>query len=261
MGTTTEPVKGKNKNLLHALLAVEADLKGRGDKISRETIHTFKQKQPHFSSSNRSYEPAKEEGRTFPSEDREMVTTVTDKLNYFQKQLIKTIDLVYQKDMTNPETEVDLEVGDIVFAEKVVATALLDLKKYFTVVREVYSAIPTLAPNKKWEKDPDTPNVYRAAPVIKQKEEKVPFPVTLAPATDKHPAQVDKEYRMEVVGTWTEIERTGAWSPAEKSEKLERIDMILEALQRARQEANTIKVKNVKIAKNLFDFINHGKVH
>ena len=65
---------------------------------------------------------------------------------------------------------------------------------------------------------------------------------------------------MEVVGTWTDVERTGAWSPGEKSKKLERIDMILESLQRARQEANTIKVKDVKIAKRLFDYINYGKL-
>ena len=186
--TTTEPVKRKNKNLLHALLAVEPDLKGRGDKIIRETIHTFKQKQPHFSSSSKSYEPTKEDGRTFPPENKPMVTTVTDKLSYFQEQLIKTIDLIYQKNMTNIDTEVDLEIDGTLFAEKITATALLDLKKYFTMVREVYSAIPTLSPSKKWERDPDTPNVYRADPVIRQKEEKVPFAVTLAPATDKHPA-------------------------------------------------------------------------
>jgi hypothetical protein len=249
------------KDLLHALLAVEPDLKGKSEKIIQETINTFKGKQAHFKSLNRNYEPVKEDGLKLPSEEKEMVDTVTDKLAYTQKNLIKTIDTVFQKELTNLEAKADLEVDGIVLAENVPATALLNLETRLKKVRDVYQAIPTLPPGKLWEKDPEREHVYRTQPLQKHKMEKELHPVELSPATDKHPAQVEKVYKDVAVGVWTEIERNSSWTSAEKSEKLGRIDTLIEGVKQSRQAANTTLVRKDKIGKILFDYINRGVVH
>lgn len=258
--TTLEDKKGK-RNLLHAILAVEPDLKGRAEKITQETISTFKGKQGHFSSLYKTYEPLKEDGVPLPPEEKEMVDTVTEKLAYTQKHLIKTMDVIYQKEITNLEASADLEVDGVMLAENVPATALLSLEARLKKVREVYQCIPTLPPGKLWEKDPERENVYRAKVREKPKMEKEFRPVVMTPATDHHPAQVEKLYKDVAAGTWTEIERNSSWTPAEKSQKLGRVDSLIEAVKQARQAANTTPVKQVKIGKVLFDFINHGVVH
>lgn len=251
----------KRKNLLHALLAVEPDLKGRAEKITQETINTFKGKQTHFKSLTRTYEPTDEEGLKYPPEEKEMVDTVSEKLAYTEKFLIKTMDAVYQKEITNLEAKADLEVDGVVLAENVPATALLNLESRLKKIRDIYVAIPTLPPGKLWERDPDRNNVYMAKPIEKHKMEKVIQPLVLAPATEKHPAQVEKISKDVVVGVWTEIERNSSWSPAEKSEKLARIDNLIEAVKKARQAANTTTVVDAKIGKTIFDYINRGVVH
>lgn len=251
----------KRKNLLHSILALEPDSKGRAEKITRETIITFKSKQEHFRSSHKTYEPKAEEGLKYPDENKEMVTTVTKKLSYTQKQLSETIDVVYQKELTNLVAQADLEVDGIVLKEKVPATALLNLEARLKSVREIYNAIPTLPPGQDWQKDPERDDVYKTKPIEKFKMEKQSVAFVLAEATDKHPAQVEKESKDVPIGTWTEIKRDSSWTSAEKSEKLGRIDNLIAAVKKARQEANTVPINNDKIAKVIFDYINKGTIH
>ena len=61
------------------------------------------------------------------------------------------------------------------------------------------------------------------------------------------------------VGTWKITNYSGLVSPAEKSSMLKRIDLLLEAVKKARSRANDTAVEGLKIGKALFKYINEGK--
>jgi hypothetical protein len=251
----TEKVKPKNK--LHALLAVEGDVKSAADQIMKESVATFKNKENHFLSKHSTYVALEEDGRPLDPEAKEMVTTVDEKIDYTQKSIIRALDATVQKEATNTEAKADLVVDGDVLAEDVPATALLHLEGKLKAIRGVYQAIPTLPPGKLWEKDEaDRPGVFRMKPVVRPKTQKKEWTEVVVPATKEHPAQTKERTKDVVIGEWTEIVRAGLWTSAKKSHALGRIDNLLRATKKARQRANDIEVKKVKIGKSLFDYIN-----
>jgi len=245
-----------NKNMLHALLALEPELKGKAEKITNECLKTFKDKQTFFRSKHREYKPLDDDGFVYPAESHEMITTVTDKLLYVQEQLTDTIDCLWQKEHTNVATEASLKIGDIVI-DGIPAPALLNLQARLLEIRKLYRAIPNLPAGQLWEKDAQFPNVWRTkSQTAKTKKTKRVIPLTAA--TKEHPETVTTVDEDVPVGLWTTIDREGTWSSAQKSEALARIDKLLAAVKVARQEANAAQVKKVYIAKTVFDYINNG---
>ena len=242
---------------LHALLAVEGDVKGKAEKILKETISVFKKKD-HFHAKTRHYEPLEEGGMEYPDEIKEMVTTVSKKLAYTSKALAKAIDLVYQKETTNSEAKADLIVEGKVLAEGVPATALLSLESRLKAVRAIYDNIPTLSSGEFWEPDGQVPDVHKTRVKVKFKSDKVFTPVIMAPATKEHPAQIKELFKDKPIGKWLETDRSGEWTSTKKSQHLERVDILIAAAKKARQRANDTKVVKVKLGKKIFDYIDKG---
>jgi hypothetical protein len=241
---------------LHELLAVEPDLKGAAEKIIAETIDTFRKKQHHFAGRYKSYLPIDEEGDGFAPEKQDMVTTVVRKMNHTQGVVSKYIDAVAQKELSNTEASALLIIDDKpLFEYPLPATLLLALEGRLKQLREVYNVIPTLDPSESWEWD-EKSNTYGAEPKITYKTKKVLKNHVKAPATDKHPAQVDIYTEDERVGTWTERRWSGTVTPAEKAEVLARFDTLVQAVKKARQRANDSQIKNIRIGDAIFNFIN-----
>jgi len=241
---------------LHELLAVEPDLKGAAEKIIKETVNTFTKKEHHFIGRHKSYQPKDEEGDTFAPETQEMVTTVPKKLDHTQSVVAKYLDAVAQKELTNTAASAILEVdGKALVDAPLPATLLLALEGRLKQLREAYNAMPTLDPSETWHWDGDT-QTYEAEPKQTYKSKKVYRNHTKAPATDKHPAQVEVYTEDERIGTWTEKKWSGMVTPAEKAEVLARIDKLAQSVKRARQRANDAEVKLVEVGDALFDFIN-----
>ena len=75
-------------------------------------------------------------------------------------------------------------------------------------------------------------------------------------ATKEHPAQtelIDKDVQ---IGTIEEQEWSGLFTPAQKSELLNRVEMVSRAVRRARSRANEAEVnKSAKIGSKLLGFI------
>jgi hypothetical protein len=74
------------------------------------------------------------------------------------------------------------------------------------------------------------------------KTEKSVIPVTLSPATDKHPAQVQAVTKDVVVGKFSTIKRSGAATAIQKAEALKRVDELLVEVKQARMRANETAV-------------------
>ena len=128
-----------------------------------------------------------------------------------------------------------------------------------TVKNQVFDNIPTLEPQKHWDKDTTRKDVYIADQIKRLRCKKVPVPIELAKATDRHPAQVQLINEDVPVGYWNQTDRSGKISPAEKSDLLARLDTLIFAVKSARARANDTEIKRVNIGKRMVTFINTGK--
>lgn len=242
---------------LHELLAVEADLQKAAQQMAADAVNTFSKKPDHFRGQVRtvSFFDDARQGENL-SEEKAMVTTVDDKLEYALKFVGKYFDAILKKETANQGAKADLIVDGQTIAKDVPATFLLGMESRFKEIREMVLAIPTLEPAIKWELDPAKGDgVYSAPPTASMKTEKVISAIVLYEATKEHPAQV-KETSKDVAVARIETHVTsGMWSPARKAVVIERIDAILRGIKKARQRANTVDVTEVYIAKSLFSYM------
>ncbi|HUW22255.1 MAG TPA: hypothetical protein VMW41_06355 [Candidatus Bathyarchaeia archaeon] len=243
---------------LHELLAVEGDLEGTYRKIIEETTTTFSKKPDHFFGFIRTLEWFTEGMPDHPEEHKAMDTTVSDKLAYQEKHLIRYLDAVMQKESTNQKAVADLIVDGKTIAEKVPATFLLGLESKLKYIRSSYQAIPTLPPGIEWTPDDQKgENIFkRVHPEEQYKTKTEIVPQILYEATKEHPAQVEKISETKNVGLFSRHVWSGMLTPAKKSYILGRIDILIRATKKARQRANATEVEKCHIGKVLFDFIN-----
>jgi hypothetical protein len=244
---------------LHEVLAVDGDLAGTAKAILEETVNTFAKKPEHFLGTNKSYLPLLEGEAEMPEERKEYTTTVDDKLTYTFESVIRHYDAFLQKEATNQIAKADLIVDGKTIASNVPATALLGFETKLKELRKVFEAIPTLQPGVAWEADKtvdDRGNVFkRVHPEEKNRTVKQFRSQVLYPATDKHPAQIEKWEEPAVVGRYV----TNVWcsmlTPARKSDLLGRVDSLIQAVKQARQRANDVDVLKVNIGDALAKFI------
>ncbi|QIG72841.1 hypothetical protein EVB97_295 [Rhizobium phage RHph_Y65] len=249
---------------LHEILAVEGDLVGVAKKVTEEAIATFSKRADHFSETTTEQKYfADDEQHLNTSESKAMVTTVPAKLKYVVDPIAKFFDAYYSKEATNQIAKADIEVKGTTLFTDVPATVLLGMETKLRELRKVYESIPTLAPGVFWEKDVNREaGVYRARePEVRFVTKKTVRPITLSPATDKHPAQIEKvnedlPVAKKTITTWSSM-----MSSADKSKVLERIDTLIRAVKTARQRANgTEAISASSFGEKIFDFIHQGIV-
>lgn len=245
---------------LHQVLAVDKDLEAAAKKIINETIVVFSKKGDNFAGHHKTLEMF-DEARTQEAEGleehKEIVTTVPKRLNYTADFIAKHLDCLMQKESTNQHACADITIGNEVIATNVPATMLLGLERELSKLRSVYDSIPTLAPGIAWI--PATQlgeGIYRAArPRKTQRTEKTMKVITLAKATKEHKEQVTTNNVDEVVGQWTTEVWSGLVSPAIKADMMNRLDSLIQAVKKARAEANKQEVMNITIGKEIMDYI------
>lgn len=259
-----EPTK-KRQPRLHELLASLGDAEARSSRAQQEAIETFSKRNNHFMGGHKTLKMFDEKDAHLEAanaQHQELTTTVGAKLNYIQKDIARWWDAFLQKEATNQEARADLVVGSEVLAEDMPAAFYIGMEKELKALRKVYEAIPTLQPGVRWEKDPtlsaqdNSKGVYRNAnPAKKLKTKQSIEHKVLVPATDKHPAQIEKWSEQVPVGEFTEDVFSGMITPAEKSVMLQRISTLIEAAKRARMRANNAEIVKKAIGKTLFKYI------
>ena len=250
---------------LHELLPVEKDVRGTFMKIVGEVSKLFSSKKEHFEEMDKSYEPIKaDDPEKLDREFKPLVTTVPKEIEFFMGHVVKVMDVILQKESSNVEANADviiaLDDGNIEIAKGVPVAALVQMENILeTVKNQVFDNIPTLEPQKHWDKDTTRKDVYIADQIKRLRCKKVPVPIELAKATDRHPAQVQLINEDVPVGYWNQTDRSGKISPAEKSDLLARLDTLIFAVKSARARANDTEIKRVNIGKRMVTFINTGK--
>ncbi len=242
-------------NKLHELLAVEQDRKHKANQAVGEARNTFTKKDPYFDGMVKRYIALEEDSEQIPDETKEMVHTIKQKIDEAAGIVVAGIDAHISKEETNASNvaRADLEVDGVKFGT-FSATSLLALEAHLTKLKELYQAVPTLDPTRKWEFDKKD-NIYKTEPEVKFRSVKRPKVIVKYEATEKHPAQTELLYLDFQVGKYETTYTSGKITISQKNELLRRLDTLFEAVKIARAKANQVDVNNIEIGKRIFDFI------
>lgn len=238
------------------IVAIE---KGEKASVNKETAPIFQAaKMPTlFSGLTKTYDPRDEDGAQYPEETSKVQHTVVDLLEAFVKPSARLLDVIATKETANTKAFADVVVDGTTVIECVPVSFLLQLEKYLQQeVRGLVVSLPTLDTAQDWE--PDTSGdrgVYVTKQTTRTKTKKVNKPITLAPATDRHPAQVQMVTEDIVEGYWHEKRFSGAISGQRKQELLDRVDKLINAVKFAREEANSTTVEDKAVGGSTFRYL------
>ncbi len=242
---------------LHEVLAVESELANVSKKLSAESIRSLG-KESLFLGSYRIMTMFDGEQQHNNTEDRqELTTTVDENLEYLLPHIAQYWDAVAQKDATNQAAVADVIINGETLLAGISATTLLGLETKLAELRKVFEAIPTLAPAVSWISDAkQRPGVFITEHVEKSfKTEKDLQFKEASPATKEHPAQVAQLQTTTNVGEYVLTKWSGMYSPARKAEVLNRLDVLRNAVKKARMRANNTPVVDVHIGDVMLSFI------
>lgn len=249
---------------LHELLAVEKSLEAAATRSMKEAQETFGGRRELFFGLVKRYVPFEEEAseRESIEEHKELDSTVNQHLDEVSGHVGEWLDAVLQKECSNQVAQADLVLEDgTVLAEDVPATFLLGLETKLRSIRNVIRAIPTLPPGTKWEKDPNRgAHIYaQSHPEERFRTKKTIAHKVLVPATEKHPAQIEKWTEDQNIGKYITEKWCGLLSPGEKADLERRLDQLERAVKKARQRANSVEVVRAHIGKDLLAFLLRGE--
>lgn len=236
---------------------VIAVVNGKKTRTQRELtdLHKVCQKPELFNGFHKTYQPLdEEEGETLPPESKVVQFSVDDVLTQCREKLSGLIDVVATQDYANCEAKADVVVDETTVAKDVPVSHLLFLEKQLNDIHTFVDKLPVLDPSIEWKRD-DNRDAFVTDNLVSNRTKKVMKNHVKAPATDKHPAQVDVFTEDVVVGHWNTVKLSGAMRASDKKEMLERVEKVQESVKKAREEANMLEVENKNVAGGIFDFI------
>lgn len=248
---------------LHEVLAAEKTPTAAWNTMIADTLKKFGGVDHFFSGYSKSLKmientPANEAIEAAAREEKAVPTNVFDTLDYALGIFANSENLQYQKNATNRVATADVMWQGQVLLTDMPVDELLGLEARLVKIKELMVAMPTLDAAVHWVKNDQLgAHVWETVhPVVQSKTEKVMTPVVMAPATDKHPAQVQAVTKDNVVGSFTQIKRSGAVTAVQKSEAIKRIDELMVEVKQARMRANETPVVNgVKVGDVIADLL------
>ena len=247
---------------LHELLAAEKTPTGAWNQLYEDTLKKFKAPDHFFKGHSTSLtmigdSPENAAVEAQARDEKPVTTTVLDTLIYALDLFGKAEDLQYQKNATNRQATGDVMWRGTVLLPGLPVDELLGLEARLTRLRLLFAEIPTLDATKHWELVPDLGAGVWATkyPEEKVKTTKVMTPVLMAPATDKHPAQVQAVTNDVPVGKTTTIKRSGEATALQKAEMLKAVDELTVEVKQARMRANETVAVTDRIAAQVIDLL------
>lgn len=217
-------------------------------------LHRESQKPQLYSGHTRTYRPKDDEGDTLPPERSEVQLRAEDVLSDLEAAKSRLWDLALMRDVGNQRAVADLVVDGQTLLADVPATYFLLLEKELNDVYTFVAKLPTTDSTDRWTFNEDQ-ELWVTAPVESNRTTKVLQNHLVAPATERHPAQVQTYTTDVVAGYWTTTKFSGALSPAHKREVLQRVDKLKDAVKAARERANLTEVPESRVAEQLFDYL------
>lgn len=238
---------------LHQLIAAEKDKKAAADRDVTTGYHTL-QKSQLFGGFTKKYAPAVEDGTQLPPEGQRLQAKVPDVLERIGNGMTRIIDLAATKDTTNQGASAPVKVNGADITSPLPVSTLLFLEKQLVHIRTIVDAIPVLPADEEWTADEVLDCwVSEAAQTLRQ------VTVTdyrqIAPATDKHAAQMVEVKKPVVEDTWTTVKFSGAVPAWRKQVLRGRVDTLIVAVKTAREEANQADVADVRVGAAIMDYL------
>lgn len=232
-------------------------VKGQKDRTNKETAELFQTNAAMFGGLTKTYEPKFEDGVQYPPESVRVRHTVPEILDAFMLPTGRLLDLISTTESANTEARADVIVDGVTLIEQAPVTFLMQFQKYLErEVRGLISGLPTLDPAYDWTvSDAERRGVWQTGDVLRNKTDKRPAKLDLAPATDRHPAQVEVYQETFVEGVWKERRFSGAIPASVKQAYLERVDKVIDSVKKAREEANDREVENKPVADAVFGYV------
>lgn len=239
---------------LNQVVAVEKGLKARSEAAATALYHTL-QKNEAFGGISRVYTPRDDEGERLPNEAKRVQHRVPDLLAEIAEAWKPLYDVTLTKEVANQKAGADVVVDGEILVVDAPVSVLLFLEKKLADFATVVRHLPTLDPAFNWTADGTQENIFRTDTVESNRSKKVPRNHVKAPATDRHPAQVEVYYEDIPVGKWETTHLSGAVPLKHKQALLDRVAKLSDAVKKAREEANAMDVEEQKMGKTIFDWL------
>jgi hypothetical protein len=239
---------------MHEILAVEKDIR---QSATRRITDTYQKlgTPALLAGITRTYSPKDEDGDELPPEGTKVQVSAKVVLQDAKQQFEQLWDIVATKDYGNLHAVSDITLDDgTVLASGVPTTYLLWLEKELNDLHTLVSKLPVLDPAETWSWS-EQADAYVTPPTHTVRSKKVPKAFVKAPATDKHPAQVDVYQEDVQVGTWETIKFSGALPAAEVRQLVDRVHEVRQAVKTARAKANETEVDQQHIASTILNYV------
>lgn len=242
---------------LNQILAIESGLKSKTARKITDIYHSA-QKTALFGGMSRVYTPDDaDDVDQLPSEGVLLQLNAEDLIKQLINASTRLIDVTATKDATNNFARADIVVDGVLIATEVSAVTMLFLEKQIEDLGTFISKLPVLDPAKHWQYDSNR-SAWVADVEKKRRSKKLPKPIVLYDATDKHPAQVQMIAEDINVGTWAKTEFSGALPGDRILELKDRLENLRVAVKQAREQANMVEVIDVKIGQKLLSYLFDG---
>lgn len=239
----------------HEILAIKSGVVGKFAKLKADLIDLFVNKKLHFSKIITVFKPVAEGAPDVTEQNTEMQTTVHKELAWIGVDFAKVLDLCHTINLTNCIAKADVSIGELKLLTDIPATGLLELEKYIVSFKELVEKVPTLDPVKGFTVDSANNGWYKAQDRVTSRTAKEPYVLTLAAATDKHPAQAVEKSRDVVTGNKHEQEWSGMLTPSEKSKMISRCEDLITAIKAAQSRANNTETKSAPIGDSIVKYL------
>lgn len=244
-------------NKLNKTLAIERAIKP-GIYARFTEIHKASQRVGAMDGFEKTYQSVREDDtRKFPPESKKAEFSSKEMFDEVAKILTELFDITASKDWANCSAKGDVFVDGKPILTEVPAPYLLFLDKQLGDLMTFLTKIAELDPATEWVSDTAT-GLFKSKPIETVKTEKVQEPITLAPATDKHPAQVQLITKDVIVGHWTMIKYSGALTRTQKVKLRERTQKLINGVKGALEQANMVESPKSDVGSKVFGFLFEG---
>lgn len=254
----------------HQILAVEPTRQAAAEKQLAECTNTFSKKDNLFAGQVRTakmFDQSPErllETQAIEAKDAintPVQYTVPQNLNYMAGMVGQWFDVILTKEATNQVAKADIVIDGTVILKDAPATFLLGMENKLGKLRDLYNALPTLAPGHDWVPAPDKgENIWKSPTETTMKTANIVKHVQLKQSSDKHPDTFEKTTDVVNVGVYTATKYSGMVSVAEKARIISRLDRLLMAVKDARMRANDVEAVEKRCAMEMFAYL-HGGMH
>lgn len=191
-----------------------------------------------------------------PEESTKVQYTVPTIVDHLIDALTPYWDLTATRDYADTEACANLVVDGNVLLRDAPVDYLLFLENQLAEIKKIVRAIPTLPLSEEWHDTGD--GTWHTGELETKQMAKAPLSVVKWAPPDpsyRQEAQTELHWSDSPVGTWKIIKFSGAMHPAAYRLLVKRLDILIEAVKMAREEANSIEVTHRKVAEPILNYL------